>query len=223
MPMTKREMEIAYEAYYSRMARAREAAQQGLHRSAVQEALEAWPFIDGMMQYARRYKHEEFDTVSAIDLVLKYVPLLLDFRQLDRLEALLKEYRRIERDTAADVGEQLAKARLRMWAAHRLWDYIESRPDVRQAELRTVLGGNQQEWVGIVETWEKMGLLRRTAESGTYTLSFCTRMGEVIPSKCPACGGVTEAPKAMLLEPLTCPACKKKVAFVLLPACDAEA
>jgi len=210
-------MESAYGQYHSWMARARETAQNGLYRRAVQEALEAWPFIDGMMQYGRKYTAEEFETIPAIDLVLEYVPLLLDFRQLDHLETLLKQCRRIERDTAADVGEQLTKARSRMHAAHRLWDYIEHHPDARQAELRTALGGQQQEWVDMVTTWEKMGLLRRTAESGTYRLTFCTRMGEVISAKCPACGTVTEAPKAMLLAELTCPDCKKKVVFVLVP------
>jgi hypothetical protein len=222
MPMTKHEMESAYEHYDTCMAHAAKAARRGLYRRAVEHALEAWPFIDGMMQYARKYKDEEFDTVPAIDLVLEYVPLLLDFRQLDRLETLLKECRRIERDTTADVGAQLGMARERMWAAHRLWDHIESHPDVRQAELRTALGGKQQEWLAIVETWEKMGLLRRIADAGTYRLVFCTRMGEVISAKCPECGAVTEAPKAMLLEPLTCPACRKRVSFVLLPPCDAE-
>jgi hypothetical protein len=209
-------LEVDYDLYERRMAAAREAARQGLYRRAVEEALEAWPFIDGMMQYARKYKQEEFDTIPAIDLVLQYAPLLLDFRQLDRLGALLKECRRIERDTEADVGEQLATARARMWAAHRLWDYIEQHPDVRQAELRSALGGQQQDWVDILTTWEEMGLLRRTRDSGTYRLALSTRMGEVISAKCPECGAVAEAPKAMLLDALRCAECSKHVVFVLI-------
>jgi uncharacterized OB-fold protein len=110
-----------------------------------------------------------------------------------------------------------------MWAAHRLWDYIEGQSEARQAELRAVLGGQQTEWVKILETWEKMGLLRRTPEGGTYRLTFCTRMGEVISGKCPECGAVTRAPKVALLQELTCPACSKKAAFVLVPPNESEA
>jgi hypothetical protein len=222
MPMTKAEMERAYEEYHDRMTRAREDMRQGLYRRAVQQALEAWPFVDGMMQYARKYKQEEFDTVPAIDLVLEYVPMLFDFRQLDRLGALLKECRRIERDTIADVGEQLAKARARMWDAHRLWNHIENHPDARQAELRASLGGEQSEWVKISGAWEKMGLLRRVSDGGTYRLIFCTRMGEIVSAKCPQCGSITEAPKAMLLGEIMCPECKRRAAFVLVPPDDAE-
>lgn len=216
--MKKQEMEAAYQEYEAWMRRARESARGGLFRDAVQEALEAWPFIDGMMLFARKYLDREFNTIPAIDLVLEYVPLLLDYRQLDRLEALLKERRRIERDTSADVGAQVREARTRMWAAYRLWGHIEGHHGVRQSELRTVLGGEQGQWVRIVETWERMGLLRRTPLGATYQLSLCTRMGEITPAKCPACGASTEAPKAMLLDELSCPQCGKRVAFVLVPS-----
>ncbi len=223
MPMTKAEMEEAYSEYHVRLARARDALRTGQYRQAIKDALEAWPFIDGMMQYARKYKQAEFDTVAAIDLVLDYVPVLFDFRQLDQLEGILKECRRIERDTTADLGEQLANARARMWTAHRLWDYIETHPAVRQAELRAILGGQQSDWVKIIEVWEKMGLMKRTPEGGTYRLSFSTRMGEIISGKCPECGSVTEAPKAMLLGEIRCPSCEKRVTLVLVPAHDGEA
>jgi endogenous inhibitor of DNA gyrase (YacG/DUF329 family) len=41
-------------------------------------------------------------------------------------------------------------------------------------------------------------------------------MGQVISAKCPACGEVAEAPKAMFLEPMTCPRCNSDQAFVFL-------
>jgi len=136
MGTSKQELASAYGQYSARMERAGDALKKGLYRQAVRDALEAWPFIDGMMQYGRRYNQQEFQTIAAIDLVLEYVPWLLDFRQLDRLAALLKECRRIERNTDTDFSEKLAEARERMWAAHRLWDYIERHPDAHQAELK---------------------------------------------------------------------------------------
>jgi hypothetical protein len=223
MPMTKAEMEEHDRQYHALMAQAHEALRQGLVRRAVQHALAAWDHIDGMMQYDRKYEKASFNTIPAVDLVLRYAPLLLDFRQLDRLEALLKEYRRIERDTTADVGDQLAQARARMRNAHRLWDYIEHHPDVRQAELRAVLGGEQQGWADIVTAWEKMRLLRRISDGNTYRLEFRTRMGQLVPAKCPECGNLTEGPKAMFLDKMPCPHCKKQASFVMLPDEQAEA
>jgi hypothetical protein len=214
--MTKAEMEEHNQQYHALMAQAEAALRQGLTRQAVQNALAAWDHIDGMMQYARKYEDAQFDTIPAIDLVLEYVPLLLDFRQLDKLDALLRDYRRIERDTAADVGQQLAEARERMSAAYRLWDYIEHHPDVRQAELRVALGGKQQQWADIVTAWEKMGLLRRIPDGNTYRLALNTRMGELVPAKCPECGNLTQAPKAMFLDEMPCPQCKKRALFVLV-------
>jgi hypothetical protein len=205
------------------MAQAEAAVRRGLFRQAVQNALGAWDHIDGMMQYDRKYENASFNTIPAVDLVLHYAPLLLDFRPLDWLEALLKERRRIERDTTADIGDQLAQARARMRNAHRLWDYIEHHPDARQAELRAALGGQQHEWVDIVTAWEKMGLLRRMPDGSTSRLALSTRMGELVSAKCPDCGKFTQGPKAMFLDEVPCPHCRKRTLFVLLAGELAEA
>lgn len=223
MPMTKAEMEEHDRQYHALLAQAEAAVRQGLFRQAVQNALAAWDHIDGMMQYDRKYEKASFNTIPAVDLVLRYAPLLLDFRQLDRLEVLLKEYRRIERDTTADIGDQLAQARARMRNAHRLWDYIEHHPDVRQAGLRAALGEQQQEWADIVTAWEKMGLLRRIPDGSTYRLALSTRMGELVSAKCPDCGELTQGPKAMFLDEVPCPHCRKRTLFVLLTDEQTEA
>ena len=217
MPMTKAEMEEHDRQYHALMAQAQTALRQGLFRQAVQSALAAWDHIDGMMQYDRKYENAAFNTIPAVDLVLRYAPLLLDFRPLDRLEVLLKEYRRIERDTKADLADQLAQARARLWNAHRLWDYIEHHADVRQAELRGALGGQQQEWADIVTAWEKMGLLRRIPDGSTYTLAFSTRMGELASAKCPECGASRSAPKVSVPERDGMPSVQETVAACAAP------
>jgi hypothetical protein len=216
MAMKKAEMVSRCGLYNAAMADARVAEEVGLFGRAVQLALSACDFVDGMMQYERRFEDREFDSVEAIDLVLKYAPVLLDYKSLDAIERLLKTQRRIERDTSADVGEQLAGARRLLWDAHRMWDRLEYAGDTRQDELQELLGGSQARWRSIAEAWEKMGLVRRTPEGRSYRLSLLTRMGEVVPGKCPACGKVAEAPKAMFLEVTGCCACGQKVGFVLL-------
>lgn len=209
-------MESARDEYYARMERAHAAERDGLYRIAVEWALSAWGFIDGMMQFERRYEKKEFASVVAIDIVLRYAPLLLDSKSLDTLESLLRESKRIERITSDDMGEKLATAREQMWLNHRLWSHLEATPGARQDELRQVLGGEQHYWRDVSEIWAKMGLLKRQPDGGSYRLNFSTRMGELTHGKCPACGKVVEAPKAMFFDDLTCPQCRTSAAFVLV-------
>ena len=217
--MKKAEMEEHRRSYLRLMSQAREAEGEGLYRKAVQCALEAWDYIDGMMQFERRYRNVEFDSIPAIDLVLKYAPLLLDFETLDTLENLLKAKRRIERNTSENLADRLSAARERMWKDHRLWDHLERNPNARQDQLRTCLGGDQDEWRATAEAWHKMGLVTRTPDGGSYRLAICTRLGEMVPAKCPSCGNTFEGSKALFLEPMDCPKCKRTGLFVVLAAC----
>jgi hypothetical protein len=102
-----------------------------------------------------------------------------------------------------------------MWDAHRMWNHIEEHPETMQDGLRATLGGHQGRWRSIAEAWEKMGVLRRIPQGGSYRLAFITRLGEVVAAKCPSCGDVLEAPKAMWLEHTECPTCHSSVSFVI--------
>lgn len=215
MAKKKSEMEADVAEYRSRMAKARAAEGKGMYRLALDSAVSAWDYIDGMMQYERKYEQRDFDSVDAIDFILRYAPLLLDFRALDKLDELLKAYKRIERDTEADMGQKLADARARMWANHRLWEYLETHPQARQDELRQRLGGEQEYWRSVAAGWEKMGLVAREPAQGSYRLCLSTRLGQIVRGKCPRCGHIVEAPKAMLFERTRCPDCKAEVSFVL--------
>ena len=216
MAMKKAEMEAHHQEYNALMTQAGSAERKGLYRTAVELALKSWPFIDGMMQFESRYADGDFSRVRGIEIVLKYAPFLFDYPSLDALESLLKETRRIEKNTEGSMSEKLAEARALMWDAHRLWDYLENNPDSMQDELRQILGGEQEHWRSIAEAWDRMGLLQRTPERNSYRLSLSTRMGKVVSAKCPSCGGVVSAPKAMLLETTNCPECQKTALFVIL-------
>ena len=71
-----------------------------------------------------------------------------------------------------------------------------------------------------MEAWEKMGLVERTPEpqGNSYRVALATRMGQVISAKCPSCGEIAQAPKAMFLEPTPCPHCNSAESFVFLVA-----
>ncbi len=214
--MKKADMEFHRAQYQGLMVEARAAEREGRYRLALEQAVSAWEHIDGMMQYERKYDDAEFQSVAAIEMSLRYAPFLLDFKTLDNLDSLLKDCRRIERNTSEALKDKLGQARARMWENHQLWDYLEKNPGTRQDHLRRILGGDQDQWRSTVERWERMCLLRRIPDGESYRLALATRMDEVILTKCPSCGEVVEGPKAMFLEDIVCPECETSVVFVIL-------
>jgi hypothetical protein len=220
--MNKAEMEGHHAAYHEIIARVRIAQSEGMCREAVLLALSSLGHVDGMMQYEQRYEKKEFASIESIDVILRYAPVLFDFQSLDGLASVLKEKRRIDRDASDDLGGRLSEARTLMWDARRMWNHLEEHAEVRQDELRQHLGGNQDRWRWVAETWEKMGLLRRVPEGGSYRVALSTRMGEVVGGKCPSCGAVAEAPKGMFLEKLMCGTCGGNGQFVILGRADGQ-
>ncbi len=221
MAMKKSEMEDCRDRYHAQLSTAKSAEGKGLYRVALEAALASWDHIDGMVQYAKRYENNPSIRIEAITMVLGYAPLLLDLKCLDKLEVLLEEYRRIEKNSSENIGERLSEARRRVWDNHRLWNLIAANPDIRQDDLRQRLGGEQDYWRGVIEAWAKMGLVNPKRSVGSYTLSLATRLGQVVSGICPACGMTAEAPKAIFFEKERCPKCKNIVFFVILPVIDA--
>ena len=214
MAMKKADLAAHRAEYEARMRSARESERSGLYRAALENAVSAWDYIDGMMQYERRYEEAEFNSIPAIDLVLKYAPLLFQYEALEKLAGLLKEQKRIEKHTEADMGARLRAAAERMWSNHKLWTFLDANPDVRQDQLAARLGGDQDYWRSVAEAWEAMGVLLRVRDGWSYRLSMTTRLGQVVDAKCPACGHKAQAPKAMMLERTSCPSCEQLVSFV---------
>ena len=216
MAMKKAEMENHKRQYQMLMAEAQEAERTGSFREAVANALASWQYVDGMMQYERRYESKDFESILAIDLTLKYAPLLFDRSSLDQLEGLLKSFRRIEKNTSDSLRDRLAAARQLMWDGHRLWNHLERNPGSRQDGLRQLLGGDQDRWRVMVEEWESMGLIRRESEGRSNRLTLVTRMDEKVSAKCSSCGHVVEASKSACLAGMTCPNCNVVALFVIL-------
>src|SRR5262249_14234082 len=136
---------------------------------------------------------------------------------LNKLDAVLKGQRRIEKNASVNLAESRTRAREQMWDAHRLWNHLERHPNARQDELRKTLGGDQDQWRRVSETWEKMGVICRVAEGNSYRLSLATQLDEPVFAKCPTCGVVAKAPKAKFLDEAVCPKCHAHVSFVILP------
>lgn len=205
------------------MTQVRQARKEGDFLKAVEMSVSAWEYVDGMMQYERRYGGKtEYKSIDSIDFVLRFAPLIFEFKSLEQLAVLLKSQRRIDKNTCTDLAEQLDAAKSLMWDAHRMWRHLELHDQARQDELRSHLGGDQDRWRWIAGTWEEMGLIKRTPCGGSYQLAFSSRLEEKVRGKCPSCGATGSGVKTRLLEEITCPKCKTNVHFVFLLAESAQ-
>lgn len=216
MPMTKSEMHSHQSLYHASISKSRLALRNGEYPRALEFAESSWQYIDGMMQYERKYEDRESFSIEAISIVLKMAPLLLQISSLTNLEVLLKNQKRIVKNSHDDLAVQLSAATELLWMAHRLWDYLEVNAGARQDELRRRLGGDQDQWRALAEGWEKMGLITRRPDRGSYSLFLSTQMNIETLAKCPGCGAVASAEKSLFLEHVACPTCHSEVSFVLL-------
>ncbi|MBI3836686.1 MAG: hypothetical protein HY288_01965 [Planctomycetia bacterium] len=214
--MKKAEMEDHHRQYDALISQARDAEQGGMYQKAIKLALSSWQYIDGMMQYERKYADRESVDIEGIDIVLSYAPLLFDFVSLDKLESLLKSQRRIEKNASGDLAINLSKARTLMWDAHRLWEYLEHNSESRQDDLYHDLGGDHERWQGIAAVWESVGILCRSPDGGSHRLALYTQMNESALGKCSNCGTVGKAPKAKFLVEINCPKCRTRTFFIIL-------
>jgi hypothetical protein len=191
--MTKTEMENHNQQYTDLLSEARQALKGKNPNEAIQLAVRAWDYIDGMLQYQRKYAAEQLPFMEAIDMVMHFAPLLLDSDSLDRLESLLKSQRRIRKNSDDDLLGELSRARDLMWDVYRVWDVIEGRPGCLETELLKSLGSPQGQCLTVLEALERIGLVRRTPAGASYRVTFWTRMSALAYSKCHGCGAVVKA------------------------------
>ena len=209
-------MEEAAASYVACIRHARASVRMGRLDDAIRNAVGAWRHVDGMMRYGKKYEHEEYDTLECVEVVLRYAPVTLDSASLDELAALLKQQRRVERNTSRSLTDALAEARARLRSAHRLADHIEREGPIRQDALRSTLGSDQDDWRLLCEQWESLGFVERTKEGAWYVVRLATRFDEAWSAKCAACGVKVTASKRQLLSNDECPKCKAHAGFVLI-------
>jgi hypothetical protein len=222
MAKNKAELQADAQKYRRRVSAMRRAHNEGRHLDALIAALAACEYVDGMMQFERRFeKRTERDDVESIHYVLRYAPLEFDLSSLVSLRELLKTQKRIDKNTDADFAKEVEDAFALMWDAHRLWGFLEVEHEVAQDKLRVSLGGDQDSWRSIAETWEQMGVIRRIPERGSYRISLTTRITTEVRGKCRYCGATCKAAMGRFLEEISCPKCKSTGTFVILAATTA--
>lgn len=212
----KAELEAHRVEYNQKLGQAKSHFAVGEYSKGTSLALEACNFADAMMQFERKYEDREFKSVESVDLVLRYCPLLLDYRALASLESLLKSQRRIDRNTAVDLAGGLRQAQARLQSVYRLLDSLERKGSASMEEIIVRLGGPQAPWRKLIKELEDIGIIRCTDHGGIGRVSLTTRMSELVHAKCSSCGVIGRAEKRKFLNEINCPKCRTLTLFVML-------
>jgi hypothetical protein len=218
--MAKNKAQLQSDAAHYRAAveLMRNAHVDGRYSEAVEIASQGCDFVDGMMQYERRFEGRgDRKTIETFNYIFQYAPLVFHRNSLETIGGLVKSQKRIDKNTTSDLSGELSAATVLMWDAHRLWCLLEQVGETHQDKLRVTLGGDQDRWRAIAESWSHMGLVHRIPERGSYRISLATRITAEVRGKCASCGATGKAAMGRFLEAIACPKCKATTQFVMLP------
>ena len=190
---------------------------QGAFLQALDTAIQSFDVIDAMMQFERKYEKRQFDRIEAIDIVLRYAPILFHTTSLEALNNLLKNQKRIDKNADADLAADLRCAYEKMWIAHALWEHLERSPSVPLGEL-SAKTQDQRQARAILNEWVRMGLVDVTGATQETFVRLATNLLERVPAICSLCGVHIQGTKYKLLESRDCPGCHRPSTFVLIAA-----
>ncbi|MFT3882934.1 MAG: hypothetical protein QM703_25170 [Gemmatales bacterium] len=208
---TKAELEWQRTAFRTYVAQSKEALSQHQYSNAIELAIQSFAFIDGMIQYERRYEQVEDQPYPTIKTVLSYSPVLFRWKAIDEVERLLDSTKRIEKNSQIDWRAKIDHSRRLLGHALETWTNIHARNSA-------TYDGDQNrriERVFILSTWENMGYVTKPNENGDLH-SFVSNMEMRTRAKCKYCGDVCDATKATFLADIKCLKCGVTNLFVIL-------
>lgn len=206
---TKGELEWQCNTFQAIATQAIEAQQNHLYSQAIDYALQSFPFIDGMIQYERRYKKTEQINQPTLKLILAFSPVIFRWHSIDQVEVLINTTKRIERNSDIEWRSKIDESRKLLISAQNLWNSIET----LQHDFSTIDPISRS---FILTAWERIGLVSIVKDSKTFQYQFVSALNARYRAKCPECGQICDATKESLLSKLKCPRCMVTSYFVLL-------
>lgn len=213
--MSKAQLESGKLDYHAHLEQSREFIQTCDIADAIREALLACRYAEAMMQFEAKYEEREFDSIESFDIVFQYAPVMLDKVAIDELADLLKVRKRIERDTAADMGQRLQGARSSLKSAYSCLAAAE-KSSIAVNRLSDAFGGTQEWWRWILRLWQELRVIRLTTESSQLMVRYHGVFAAPVLAKCWSCGSVQPSVVNECLNQRPCPRCRVPVCLVML-------
>ena len=218
MAKTKLQLERDHRLFHGAICKMQRAEEIGDIPGAVSAAVDSWRYLDGMLQYERRYlSRAEFATIESIDFALNFAPLVFDVKSLNTLESHLKSTRRIEKCTTENLSDSLRRARGRLNQAGRIWTHLEHHSPSAVEALRSLVESDDFDPLMAIRIWQELGLVDVFDDECGRSVRLLNFGDERVCGKCPSCGVVGNGSVSEFLEERTCPLCQTSVDIVLLP------
>ncbi len=218
--MSKARLEADRAEYDEHMRVAHDAENRRDYAEAIRHAMAALEHVDAMMKFERRYEETEFDSVPCIDMVVRLAPLIFHAEGIERVRAILKQHRAVERNTSVDLAKTIDDAAARMAEARRLWNHIEANPGVSLHALQESLGGDPGLWRDIVSQWVSASIVCRTFIPGGVELRLASEIAAPTRARCSRCAKLVQGKRGQFYTEQRCPTCGRDAMFVMVP--DAE-
>jgi hypothetical protein len=182
------ELESHHDAYADSERTIRAMVEKGEFPTVFSVCTASFPHIVPAIQFRRkRGIVPETPELSAVTTICKFAPPLFEHT---RIELALEFVRssRVLMQSERNFLDLIEVARKREQLAHLLWNHLERHPGMLQRDIRKQLGVVQEDAVNIVDLWERLGILDRQPENGSYQLYFRTRLDAEVTGRCPNCG-----------------------------------
>lgn len=216
MAKSKSELERECRQLAKVTADARRLHAEGEMLAAVSMAVSGWPYIDGMLQYERRFGDRHATRIiDSIELVLVLAPLTFDIESLEGLGELLRTHRRIASSSASDLNQRLVDARALLWDAYDIWDQLEREGEVSWNTLLAARACATDAVERLLRDWDEMGLASWIVRDNVKFVRLANSFDTRVNGTCPECGAVFQCPKSHCLKRRLCKRCDRRSLLVI--------
>ncbi len=209
---TKAELEIEYKSFHSLAEQTKASISAHEYSAAIALGLKSFEFIDGMIQYERKYEDKENPSHPTIKAVLTFAPVVFGWKAIDEVEALLNSTRRIEKNSNEDWRQRIADSRQLQKRALHLWSSMLS----QETYLPEAIEVSRKDRQFILKSWEEMGFTTTSGSVAENVLVLASSKMERTRAKCMHCGEVAVSTKEKFLSEVKCPRCSMLTLFVML-------
>jgi hypothetical protein len=206
----KVELEDDYKKYQQMCEQIAQSEAERDFGKAIQQAEATLPVAHSAVTFQRRFLKAEIPAIPSIDCILRYAPAMFLQKPIDAVEVWYSEGSRTERNAIPEIPDRVAAARKALATATSLWSALS-------AEQTSKVGFDSRSLVplGIVPVWLSLGLITETKHLDRLEYQKVSDPRRRAQGKCSECGRAATGALSKLLDPQTCPACRRTNQFVI--------
>lgn len=212
-------MESAAASYASLCEEAERHLSAGDAEAAVRASVSAITHLDGAMRFAGKYEGATFSIPRCVEIIGRYAPVRLHREAVDAVRSLVKERRRIERESSESIADYMDQAEEVLFGVYRALSSFGHRRALEESVFLRALEGSSGESKNTLELLLASGVVSRS-DAGAEELRIESRLGERWIAACFECGVSVIGAKREFFVMQVCPRCSVESDFVLIKPQD---